>query len=47
MQRKGEATALFLEDDEPTYHNMAALKAWLDKSRVALGMPVKPEPKLH
>jgi len=47
MQRKGEATALFLDDDEPTYHYMAALKTWLDKSRVALGRPANSEPNLH
>ena len=47
VQRKGEATALFLEDDEPTYRYMAALKAWLDKSRVALGMPVVTESSAH
>ena len=47
VQRKGEATALFLDDDEPTYHYMAALKAWLDKSRVALGRPVNSEANLH
>jgi tetratricopeptide (TPR) repeat protein len=47
MQRKGEATALFLDDDEPTYHYMAALKTWLDKSRVALGMPVTTESSSH
>jgi tetratricopeptide (TPR) repeat protein len=47
MERKGEATALFLDDDEPTYHYMAALKTWLNKSREALGMPPISEPKLH
>jgi hypothetical protein len=47
MERKGEATALFLDDDEPTYHYMAALKTWLNKSREALGMPPISEHSTH
>jgi tetratricopeptide (TPR) repeat protein len=47
MERKGEATALFLEDDEPTYRYMAELKTWLDKSREALGMPPISEHSTH
>lgn len=38
MQRKGEATAMFLEDDEPTWRYMAKLQTWLDKTRQELGI---------
>ncbi len=38
MQRQGEATAMFLEDDEPTWRYMAKLKPWLDKTHEKLGI---------
>ncbi len=38
LQRQGEATAMFLEDDEPTWRYMAKLKPWLDQTREELGI---------
>ena len=38
MQRKGEATAMFLEDDEPTWRYMAKLQTWLEKTREKMGI---------
>ncbi len=38
LSRRGEATAMFQEDDEPTWRYMAQLDAWLTKSREKLGM---------
>jgi len=37
MQRRGEASALFLDDDEPTWRYMARLNAWLAKAREKMG----------
>ncbi len=42
LQRRGEATAMFQEDDEPTWHYMADLNTWLQKAREKLGMPAAP-----
>jgi tetratricopeptide (TPR) repeat protein len=36
MQRRGEAAALFLDDDEPTWRYMAQLNSWLSKAREEL-----------
>lgn len=38
MRRKGEATALFLDDDEPTWHYMAPLMSWIEKTREKSGI---------
>lgn len=38
MQRKGEATALFLDDDEPTWRYMAPLTTWIEKTREKSGI---------
>ena len=38
-ERRGEATALFQDDDEPTWHYVAWLSTWLDQARAKLGMP--------
>ena len=38
LQRRGEATALFLDDDEPTWHVMARLNTWMAKAREKMGM---------
>ncbi|MDH4125388.1 MAG: hypothetical protein OEV69_07095 [Gammaproteobacteria bacterium] len=37
LARRGEATALFLDDDEPTWRYMAPLQEWLAKARDRLG----------
>lgn len=47
MQRKGEATALFLDDDEPTWHSMAMLETWIERSRTALGLPSATGSSMH
>ncbi len=33
LRRRGEAAALFLDDDEPTWHYMRTLNEWLAKAR--------------
>jgi tetratricopeptide (TPR) repeat protein len=38
LQRRGEATALFQDDDEPTWHAMARLNAWMAKAREKTGI---------
>jgi len=38
LQRRGEATALFQDDDEPTWHAMARLNTWMAKAREKMGM---------
>jgi len=38
QQRRGEASALFQDDDEPTWHAMARLNTWMAKTREQLGM---------
>lgn len=38
VERRGEASALFLDDDEPTWRYMAALNAWLEKTRTKMGI---------
>ncbi len=38
LQRRGEATALFLDDDDPTWHYMVPLNDWLAKARAKLGI---------
>ncbi|MCZ6560449.1 MAG: tetratricopeptide repeat protein, partial [Gammaproteobacteria bacterium] len=37
-ERRGEATALFQDDDEPTWHYMAWLNTWIEQARAKLGM---------
>ncbi len=37
MQRRGEATAMFLDDDEPTWRYMERLNSWLAKAKQAMG----------
>lgn len=37
LLRRGEATALFLDDDEPTWRYMAPLQEWLAKARDKMG----------
>lgn len=44
-QRRGEATALFLDDDEPTWRYTAPLREWIAKSREQLGMSSTTEPE--
>ena len=39
LERRGEATALFQDDDEPTWHYMAELDAWLNQAREKIGQP--------
>lgn len=38
LQRRGEATAMFQEDDEPTWRYMARLNVWHQKAREKMGM---------
>ena len=38
QKRRGETTAMFQEDDEPTWRYMARLKVWQQKAREKLGM---------
>jgi tetratricopeptide (TPR) repeat protein len=44
IQRRGEATALFQDDDEPTWHAMARLNTWVAKAREKMGMAGPTEP---
>jgi tetratricopeptide (TPR) repeat protein len=44
LQRQGEATALFQDDDEPTWHAMARLNAWMAKARDKMGITAAAEP---
>jgi len=43
LQRHGEATAMFLEDDEPTWRYMAKLDPWITKARTKLGLSAAAE----
>lgn len=38
VKRRGEAAALFLDDDEPTWRYMAPLQDWLAKAREKMGV---------
>ena len=38
LQRRGEATALFQDDDEPTWHSVARLNTWMAKARDKMGI---------
>ena len=38
MQRKGETSALFLDDDEPTWRYMRPLNFWLAKTKAEMGI---------
>jgi tetratricopeptide (TPR) repeat protein len=38
FKRRGEATAMFQEDDEPTWRYMARLNVWHQKAREKMGM---------
>ncbi len=38
QERRGETTAMFQEDDDPTWRYMARLKVWQQKAREKLGM---------
>ena len=38
MERRGEAAALFLDDDEPTWRYMAKLNSWIAKAREKTGI---------
>jgi eukaryotic-like serine/threonine-protein kinase len=44
LQRRGEATALFQDDDEPTWHAMAWLNTWMGKARDEMGITAAAEP---
>jgi tetratricopeptide (TPR) repeat protein len=39
VERRGEATALFLDDDEPTWRFMAKLNSWMALAREKSGIP--------
>ena len=39
LERRGEVTALFQDDDEPTWHYMSWLDFWLDQARAKLAKP--------
>ena len=38
LQRRGEATALFLDDDEPTWRYMSPLETWLARAKDQIGV---------
>ena len=44
LARRGEATALFQDDDEPTWRYMAPLEEWLARARDKMGVkPAEPD----
>ena len=44
LQRRGEATALFLDDDEPTWRYMAPLNNLMAEARAKMGITAASEP---